>query len=651
MNDDSILVKLRLDGERLFNAGMARSSAAVSRFGYAAESAGGSLRTGIQHGSNAAAAGVAALGRAARIGALAVGTLALVGTKMGIDFNASMESNTVAFKNFLGSTKAAQRQLDYLYKTAAKTPFEFTDIVNASRKLLAYGQTAKESNKWLEVIGDTVSGIGGGTEEINRLVAAVGQIQAKGKVSTEELLQMAELGIPAFDALAKGTGRSMDDLFKDLQAGNITAKEGLKALQDQLGKTFGGSSAAQAKTFTGQLSTLKDNLRQLLGQATKPLFDYLRKTALPALNSFIKGIQKGTGTGGKFLKILKGIGHFIKDVFTGLKAGAKGQNLGLFGKTDVIGIANKIALGIRAIVKGVIWFIKEFIDAIKPAAPFLENVLWPLIKGIAQGIGGALYVAIKGTLAIIKVFARILGWIGERLKPLKGAFEVVGKVIGFVFGGPILKIIGAVGKLGGLFRFAGKLVSGFGQAAKFATGLLITFWEWIKKAAGVIAGAFSDAFKGIVGVVKGVFSSVVDFFKDRINNLIDIMNEAIKAYNAIPLAPNIGLIGHVGGGGGGAPAISGAGTGGGLFDTVRTGSGPSSDRTDAAASTARGRRTKGTPLPRSTARPWGDPQDPVLDTESVGDRDITVHSYVMLPNGRVLAEAVGDAAADRKARK
>ena len=48
----------------------------------------------------------------------------------------------------------------------------------------------------MEAIGNAVSGLGGGAVEIERVVRALGQMQAKGKVTAEEMMRLAELGIP-----------------------------------------------------------------------------------------------------------------------------------------------------------------------------------------------------------------------------------------------------------------------------------------------------------------------------------------------------------------------------------------------------------------------------------------------------------------------
>lgn len=236
-------------------------------------------------------------GMAARSAAAIGGVSAAAVAFEGLRFDANMEQQTVAFTNFLGSAGAARGELDQLYQVAAKTPFEFQDVVGAARKFLAYGMTVQDANKWLNVMGDTISGIGGGTDEINRMVLAIGQIQAKGKMSAEELRQLAELGIPAYSILQDKLGLTAQQVANIGNAG-ISAADGLQALQQGLAERFGGMSSQQAQTFTGQLSTARDYARQFLGVMMQPGFDWLRTTVLPATTAALQQLTEAFKAGG-----------------------------------------------------------------------------------------------------------------------------------------------------------------------------------------------------------------------------------------------------------------------------------------------------------------------------------------------------------------
>ncbi|HEX6781575.1 MAG TPA: tape measure protein [Solirubrobacterales bacterium] len=494
------------------------------------------------------------IGRATKTAALYAGGFAgAVGafaTYTGLKFNATMEQNTVAFTGFLGSTRKARKYLSELYAVAAKTPFEFPDLVSGARRFLAFGFAAKESKKILQEVGDTAAGLGGGAAEIERMVMALGQMKAKGRIQTEELMQLQELGIPTQDYLKKGLGLSNDQLQDELRRGAVTFDKGFKAIRAGMRRDFGGMSREQAKTFNGQLSTLKDNTVQMLGKLTKPIFNWLRSDVLPALNGALPGIQSW----------LKGAMEKLPGVFQSIKSG-----------------------------------VQDFVAAIKPAQPLWENVLWPLLKGFGMGVAASIIGALKVAVPVLKGFMVVLGAVGKVMAPFKTLFQGLGLVLGFVFGGPILKAISASSKLGegmNIVKGAAWLLAApirlVGRGFLFVSGTLLKLWlrftpigillrklpgalKMAGGAFGEFAGSALSAIKGaagkIVGTITGLAPRMVaagkslwtslargfvaavgsglgfasDLGKAIANSAIGFLNDAIPNSIPVPLGPDISL--------------------------------------------------------------------------------------------------------------
>lgn len=209
------------------------------------------------------------------IGFAAVGTGA-------IRLAANLEQATIAFTTMLGSGEKAKSFLDDLASFAASTPFEFTGLQQSSRLLLAFGFEAQNILPIMGRVGDAVAALGGGEAEINRVVRALGQIQAKGKVSAEELMQIAELGIPAYEILGQKLNLTQKQLG-DIGNAGIDSATAITAILEGLGERFGGAMAAQSQTLNGLFSTLRDNV-------TLTLTD-LGTRAVEALN--LKGVVRG----------------------------------------------------------------------------------------------------------------------------------------------------------------------------------------------------------------------------------------------------------------------------------------------------------------------------------------------------------------------
>lgn len=197
--------------------------------------------------------------------------------KTGEEFNSLKENSTLAFTTMLGSAEQAQSFLKDLQKFAERTPFELPGLIDASQKMIAFGFTAQSVIPTLTAIGDAVSGLGGSPEKLQRVITAIGQIQAKGKVQAQEMLQLAEAGIPAWDMLAKAIGKTIPEAMKMSENGAIDAATAINALINGMNDRFGGLMEKQSKSFTGLKSTFNDLLRDVAARLTKPWFDNAKR--------------------------------------------------------------------------------------------------------------------------------------------------------------------------------------------------------------------------------------------------------------------------------------------------------------------------------------------------------------------------------------
>lgn len=183
--------------------------------------------------------------------------------KTSYTLSSSMEQSAIAFETMLGSAEAAGKMLKELKDFAAKTPFEFMELQGAAKRMMAYGFAADEVLPKLTIIGDAAAALGGGSEMIGRITLALGQMQAKGKVSGEELRQLSEAGIPALKYLADAAGMTTAQFTEFQKKGIVPAKEALDALLQGMKQDFGGLMAAQTATAAGQVSMLKDEISYL----------------------------------------------------------------------------------------------------------------------------------------------------------------------------------------------------------------------------------------------------------------------------------------------------------------------------------------------------------------------------------------------------
>jgi tape measure domain-containing protein len=452
--DQSIDIRIRLRDIRRFIADSRQAEAAVKRIGV--ETHRTAQRSNAGFGS--LAAGMNAWATIATRGAYAAGAgVSLIGF-MGLKFQATMESNSIALKQFLGTEGAAREYLDKLFEIAKMTPFRFDHLTTASRKFMAFGFTAEETIKYLETIGDTVAGIGGGDDEIQRLVLALGQMQAKSRVMGQEMLQLNEIGIPAQRLLQEELGLTAKEVAYIGEQG-IAASEGIPALIRGLDKLFGGQSARQAKSFSGQLSTLKDNLSQAAGMAATDGFGWLRDKVLPDLNSMLGRLAQAGKTGGLdgmayeldqilgggsavrfFLEQMRGIVQNIKDSWPTIKFLLVGLGAAVLITATVI---NKAWMGVIDVIGWVKRAVRDVVN-------------W--FEGVPAGISAAAAGMWDGIAAS---FRQTLNWIISRWNGLEFRMPSIdlgplGKVGGFIVGMPDIAMLAD----GGTVRRAGSAIVG-----------------------------------------------------------------------------------------------------------------------------------------------------------------------------------------------
>jgi hypothetical protein len=147
----------------------------------------------------------------------------------------------------------------------------------------------------------------------------------------------------------------------------------------------------------------------------------------------------------------------------------------------------------------------EFMDAIAPAEPFFRNILGPLLLGIAKGVIGSVVGAFKFLIFVIRIVATVLGWLGTKLAFLKPVMFIIGQIIGFIAGGPILKFLGGLGKINILLGPLGALFRMLAIPLRMAGGLI----GWIGGKIAGLLGWFGKLAYGAIPIFRGAINGVI----------------------------------------------------------------------------------------------------------------------------------------------
>lgn len=228
---------------------------------------------GMSKETKQAAKDLRSVGGAAKSASLKMTALSAILVGLGIGAvaqSAKFEQLGVAFEVMTGSAEKGKRLLKELTKFSAETPFQLEEIAQSAKTLLAFGISTEDVTEEVRRLGDLAAGTG---KPLSEFALIFGKIKAKGKVTGEELQQLAEKGINLREALGRKFNLTAIQVEKEISKGNITFEHTRDVIREMTseGGAFFELMKKQSKTTAGLWSTLKDNV----GLAAKEIGDVL----------------------------------------------------------------------------------------------------------------------------------------------------------------------------------------------------------------------------------------------------------------------------------------------------------------------------------------------------------------------------------------
>jgi tape measure domain-containing protein len=487
-----------------------------------------------------------------------------IGKLVGTGMQTAMDSELadIKFTQLLGSAGAAKAFITDLKDFAAKTPFDFPGLQDAGSRFLAVGVEANRVIPIMTTLGDATSIMGTGADGIDRATTALTQMAQKGKVTGEEMMQLTEAGVPAWDALAASMGVTTEEAMDLVSKGVVPADQMFQALEsssgDALGAMKGGMEDA-SKTMSGQWSTLKDTLGQGLGAiftiALPPLtalLGFVTGTLIPGIQGFADMIYRWRVplmiVGGVilafFLPMLVATGIIIVTTMASIAAGWIMMAAAAIASAIMVAWAwivafAPIALVIAAVIAvvAVVWY---FWDEIKAALA----KAWDWTKKVFQGIWSAITGAFTAVMAFIRPLWDTL-WSVLTL-PVRIWWTVVSAVFQLAWAGirwVFEQIAGFVkplweGLWGGVKQVVQTVADWIMPKFTAVKDFVVGVFESIKsKVAGIwdsITGIVRRAVDSIAGIAQGIWGGL----KGVINTGIGLLNTAINGFNGMIGAVN-----------------------------------------------------------------------------------------------------------------
>lgn len=231
-----------------FDNPLKRSEAELKRFD--------AMASKTSSGLGGMAAGFA--GATAVIGAFAAGTAAALSV---LQNYAEFDGLVRGLKTIEGTAAGTQSRLELLRDVAKLPGLSFAETVKGDTRLRAAGISAKLSENALRGFGNALASVGAGSAELNGVIVALSQISAKGKVSAEEINQIAER-LPQIRLAMKNAFGTADT--EVLQKMGIDAEKFITGIVDQLNKlpkVTGGAQTA-LENYNDSWSNLKNSANE-----------------------------------------------------------------------------------------------------------------------------------------------------------------------------------------------------------------------------------------------------------------------------------------------------------------------------------------------------------------------------------------------------
>ena len=277
-----------------------------------------------------------------------------------------------------GSAAGMEAQLKRLREVAKLPGLGLPEAVRASIRLQAVKFDAEFAERSLKAVGNALASVGAGRAELDGVTLAMTQMKAKGKVSAEEINQMAERMPQVRQAMIDAFGTANTEMIQEM---GMTVDEFLEGMIVQLEKL-----PAVTGGVGNSLENLQDSIFQLRNQFGDILLPALVKV-VDKLSSVVEWVSKLSDT----QKEIFAWGTVSVGAISGLVAALAGLGTALPGIISSVGalkkavsflITNPYGLAIlgASILAGVILKMTVFKDNTLDAADAVSTLTNALSK-------------------------------------------------------------------------------------------------------------------------------------------------------------------------------------------------------------------------------------------------------------------------------
>lgn len=179
-----------------------------------------------------------------------------------INVRGEMQMLSTSFEALLGNKASADAMIGGIKDYVLNSPYSITGLSKASQLLLGFGVDAEKIIPTLKQIGDISMG---SSERMYSLSLAFAQMSATGKLMGQDLLQMVNAGFNPLQEISRTTGKTINELRKDMENGVISSEMVAQAFASVTseGSRFYNMAQKQASGIKGLQGTLTSALSEM----------------------------------------------------------------------------------------------------------------------------------------------------------------------------------------------------------------------------------------------------------------------------------------------------------------------------------------------------------------------------------------------------
>lgn len=350
-------------------------------------------RSGMM-GLGAALSGAQITGRlaAAMFGAAAYGVYSM-GSAM-IQAAGAQDQFRVSMTALLKDTAKVDQVTSAVKRFADATSFSNEAVFQVAQNLVAAKVPLNNLIPTLQMLGDVSLG---NAEKFSGIATAWYQIIAKGKLTAEEINQIAERGVSVWSILAEETGKSVPELQKLAEAGKLTVDAYMPILQRGLAKNYAGSLKEASNLSTNLLVNITKSITNFaaaigagLGDTVNPFLQFLAQ-AFQRAALYAKALTQ-SAIWARFTQSLQAAAEALAPIIKGIGVA------GFIGLIRVVQILTPLMYFFAAALRGIAFAAVQAMQFLKPLQDTFRRIatqikaldwqgLWTSIKSQSGDIG------------------------------------------------------------------------------------------------------------------------------------------------------------------------------------------------------------------------------------------------------------------------